>query len=129
MVKLSLKTQPKSGFAASKVLVLCLLSLLMSLGIACQSTETSAPSAVKAELPPTAVYWNKEPLHANAYVPLPLGSIKPRGWLKRQLEIQANGLSGHLDEFWPDLKDSGWIGGTGESWERAPYFLDGLVPL
>lgn len=60
---------------------------------------------------------------------LPLGVIKPRGWLRRQLEIQASGLSGHLDEFWPDVKESGWIGGAAEGWERAPYWLDGLVPL
>ena len=41
-----------------------------------------------------------------AYTPLPLGSIRPRGWLQRQLRIQADGLSGHLDEFWPDVADS-----------------------
>ena len=40
-----------------------------------------------------------------------------------------NGLSGHLHEFWPDIKDSGWIGGDKESWERVPYWLDGYVPL
>ncbi|MFB3906574.1 MAG: beta-L-arabinofuranosidase domain-containing protein [Acidobacteriota bacterium] len=61
--------------------------------------------------------------------PLPLGSIKPAGWLKNQLRIQADGLSGHLDEFWPDIKDSGWIGGKAEGWERAPYWLDGVIPL
>lgn len=106
------------------------LAVTLILGAAsCQSTDKSTQPAVKAELPPTAVFWNKAPLSPNTYAPLPLGSIKPRGWLKRQLEIQANGLSGHVDEFWPDLKNSGWIGGTGESWERAPYFLDGLVPL
>ena len=39
-------------------------------------------------------------------------------------------MSGHLDEFWPDVgANSGWLGGTGESWERGPYFLDGLLPL
>jgi DUF1680 family protein len=61
---------------------------------------------------------------------LPLGDIKPKGWLKSQLQIQANGLSGHLDETWPDVgATSGWLGGGGESWERGPYFLDGLIPL
>ena len=61
---------------------------------------------------------------------LPLGEVRPTGWLARQLRIQADGMGGHLDEFWPDVgPNSGWLGGTGESWERGPYFLDGLVPL
>lgn len=61
--------------------------------------------------------------------PLPLGTIKPAGWLRRQLEIQADGLTGHLQEFWPDIRDSGWIGGKAEGWERFPYWLDGALPL
>jgi hypothetical protein len=65
-----------------------------------------------------------------AFQLLPLGSIQPSGWLRKQLEIQANGLSGHLDETWADVgPNSGWLGGSGESWERGPYFLDGLIPL
>ena len=69
------------------------------------------------------------PLQEPSFRPLPLGSIRPQGWLARQLRIQADGLSGHLDEFWPDIKDSRWFGGEAEGWERAPYWLDGVIPL
>lgn len=55
--------------------------------------------------------------------------LKPEGWLRRQLRIQADGLSGNLHKIWPDIRDSGWIGGNREGWERVPYWLDGFIPL
>lgn len=60
---------------------------------------------------------------------LPLGGVQARGWLARQLRIQASGLSGQLDQFWPDVAHSRWFGGEAEGWERAPYWLDGFLPL
>ncbi len=68
-------------------------------------------------------------LNEPRFRPFPLASIQPHGWLADQLRIQADGLSGHLDTFWPDIKDSAWIGGEAEGWERMPYWLDGVIPL
>jgi len=61
--------------------------------------------------------------------PLSIKEIQPEGWLLNQLRIQADGLSGNLDKFWPDIKESKWIGGNAEGWERLPYWLDGFIPL
>jgi len=93
-----------------------LLSGLLALTISCTTQEPNYPA-------------NREPLKANAFIQLPLGTVKPSGWLKDELQIQANGLPGHLDEYWPSLTTSAWQGGDGEAWERGPYYLDGLVPL
>lgn len=69
-------------------------------------------------------------LPQRAFTPLPLGTVLPLGWLREQLMIQKNGLAGNLEEVWPLVgPDSGWLGGSGESWEIGPYYLDGLVPM
>ena len=73
---------------------------------------------------------NRPPLQPEAMIPLPLGAVRPLGWLRDQCRVQADGLSGHIDEFWPDLgPDNMWLGGKTEGWERGPYYLDGLIPL
>ncbi|MDD4773392.1 MAG: glycoside hydrolase family 127 protein [Eubacteriales bacterium] len=65
----------------------------------------------------------------NTFEFAPIKSVKPRGWLLGQLRIQADGLSGNLDKFWPPIADSKWIGGGQDNWEIVPYWLDGFIPL
>lgn len=67
---------------------------------------------------------------AARYNELPLGAVKPRGWLLHQLQIMRNGTTGHLDEVYGKVKnDNGWLGGKGDGWEETPYWLDGATPL
>jgi hypothetical protein len=72
---------------------------------------------------------NNGKLTSPFFVPFTAREIKPRGWLKRQLRIQADGLAGNLDKIWPDVRDSKWLGGGRDGWERVPYWLDGFIPL
>lgn len=74
---------------------------------------------------------NRAPLAPKAYEALPLGSIKAEGWLKTQLDIMKEGMTGHLDELYPRVMGSrnAWLGGDGDAWERGPYWIDGLLPL
>ena len=74
---------------------------------------------------------NQAPLVVQPYTALPLGAIKPKGMLLKMLELQRDGLSGHLDSIYSLVcgSNNGWLGGTGDGWERGPYWLDGLVPL
>ena len=65
----------------------------------------------------------------NKYNFLKAADLIPTGWLYNQLKTEADGLAGNLDKIWPDVRDSRWIGGSCEGWERVPYWLDGFVPL
>ena len=68
-------------------------------------------------------------LKKRKYEFFPMNEIRAEGYILNQLRIQANGLSGNLHTFWGDIKDSKWIGGDKEGWERVPYWLDGFIPL
>ncbi len=74
---------------------------------------------------------NRAPLRPNPYLALPLGTIKPGGWLKEMLLTQKNGSTSQLDNLYPLVmgQRNGWLGGDGDQWERGPYWIKGLLPL
>ena len=90
--------------------------------------------SVSAQQNPTKLYdFNKAPLKQDVYVQLPLGSIKVKGWLLKQLELQRDGFTGHAEELYPEKDNLGatsdWLGGDGSGWEKVPYYVKGLVAL
>lgn len=77
---------------------------------------------------------NRSPLLQAPFVKLPIGSIRPEGWLRQMLEIEARGMTGHLKEISPWLKfdSNAWANkdGAGHSgWEELPYWLKGYGDL
>lgn len=105
--------------------VLSLLSLVIL---------TTSQQSLRAQTSPMYEYvFSRAPLVRSTYAELPLGSIKPKGWLLKQLELQAAGFTGHAEELYPEPDNLGansdWLGGTGNGWERVPYYVKGLVPL
>jgi hypothetical protein len=73
---------------------------------------------------------NRAPLVETPLLHLPLGAVRPEGWLFRQLHRQVEGLTGHAEEVFPELGPANaWRGGTGDDWEKGPYYLRGLIAL
>ena len=91
-------------------------------------TALTASLALPAQSP---YVFPRSPLTGSGYAELPIGSIRPEGWLREQLQRQADGLTGHLDQLYPQVAgdSNAWLGGDGDAWERGPYWIDGLLPL
>lgn len=95
----------------------------------CQKGDKEVMGTVLETVP--LYVQNRAPLEPMAYLELPLGAIKPKGWLEDQLQRMATGMTGHLDSIYPEVVGprNGWLGGDGDGWERGPYWIDGLLPL
>lgn len=113
--------------------VVFFLSFIM---IACTVSENEDTvlmvERLSTQLQNTNYISNQAPLQPQQFIKLPTGSIQPQGWLKRQLELQKDGLNGHLGEIsaWLQKEDNAWLTNGGKwGWEEVPYWLRGYGNL
>lgn len=75
---------------------------------------------------------NRAPLQGVPFLKLPPGAVTPRGWLRSQLELDANGLCGRLPEIsdYLQYEGNGWVDPKSNSgWEELGYWLRGYGDL
>jgi DUF1680 family protein len=114
-----------------KHILISIILIVSFTGIAfCGSTiiRTSKPDA---EMGNDYYIGNRAPLTPSPLIKLPVGAIEPEGWVRRQLELQADGFHGHLTEISQFLKKEGnaWLSPSGEGdhgWEEPAYWLKGF---
>ncbi len=79
-----------------------------------------------------------------AFFQLPVGAVKPEGWLKQTLQAWADGITGHLHEYRSDTFSNTWdnrryrnkqeqvAAAWAAAWwpfEQQAYWIDGMVQL
>lgn len=111
---------------------------VMAVGLATASFVTDHSQGVTVvSRPSTDTYndfyvSNKAPLKPSHFIKLPIGSVRAEGWLKKYLELQQDGLTGHLGEIsaWLAKENNAWLTNGGDhGWEEVPYWLKGYGNL
>ncbi|MEK7405776.1 MAG: beta-L-arabinofuranosidase domain-containing protein [Acidobacteriota bacterium] len=77
---------------------------------------------------------NRPPLLPSPLIKLPVGAVRPEGWLRHQLELMAEGFTGRLPELsrFCRFEGNGWTHPKGQGefgWEEVPYWLRGYWDL
>lgn len=114
----------------------CLISGLL---VGAQADKTAGQNITELTKPDNTAtnqfyVSNRKPLQQLYFIKLPVGAIQPKGWLKKYLQLQRDGLTGQLGEIsaWLAKKDNAWlsIDGSGDhGWEEVPYWLKGYGNL
>ncbi|MBQ2018301.1 MAG: glycoside hydrolase family 127 protein, partial [Alistipes sp.] len=101
--------------------------LILAIAMVCTLTASAKKTTPTRPQP----VFNRAPLVEAPYAQLPIGDIKPQGWLDEQMRIMLNGMTGNLDELYELVcgDNNAWLGGEGDAWERGPYWIDGALPM
>ena len=111
-------------------------TLLCSVMISCEKENTDFSVKVMERPVTTEVSvnytGNRAPLKPLNFIKLPVGDIQPKGWLKKYLLLQKEGLTGRLGEIsaWLEKENNAWLmSGGNHGWEEVPYWLKGYGNL
>lgn len=97
-------------------------TLLCSVMISCEKENTDFSVKVMERPVTTEVSvnytGNRAPLKPLNFIKLPVGDIQPKGWLKKYLLLQKEGLTGRLGEIsaWLEKENNAWLMSGGQSW-------------
>lgn len=103
-------------------------------GYAMAQTSISVVDVLPTDRPNDHYQGNRAPLAPSPLIKLPIGRVRPEGWLRTQLELMADGMIGRLPEIsqWCNFDESAWTKKDGEGqwpWEEMPYWLKGFGDL
>ncbi|HDS85622.1 MAG TPA: hypothetical protein ENN97_10570 [Phycisphaerales bacterium] len=107
--------------------------------VLCIASSCCSQTVSLVESPPMSArnnYYvsNRPPLKPNPFIKLPVGAIRPDGWLGVYLERQREGLTGQLDTIsaWLQKDGNAWLSKDGKGqwgWEEVPYWLKGFANI
>ncbi len=114
--------------------IFILLLLTAQVSYAQEDLKTQVVGSIPTDKPNMFYRGNRAPLMASALIKLPVGSVRPEGWLRQQLELMSDGFTGHLTEIskWCRFNGSAWVSPDGKGqngWEELPYWLKGFIDL
>ena len=108
------------------------ISLIFLRGLQAQKNTLKVSIVLRPSTVTSNTYYtgNKAPLLPLFFIKLPVGSIKPKGWILKYLQLQRDGLTGQLGYIsaWLDKTNNAWFSGNGKGdhgWEEVPYWLKG----
>ena len=120
----------------TRIPLLVSIALFFGTGVSAQKESAVVTNARKPVTGGSNPYYvnNRKPLQSLYFLKLPAGTIRPRGWILKYLQLQRDGLTGHLGEIsaWLAKDNNAWFSGTGKGdhgWEEVPYWLKGYGDL
>jgi uncharacterized protein len=103
-----------------------LLRWTAALPLTAASTTSAAAEAAQSDR-------RLAPASAGAFTELPVGAVRPEGWLLKQLQKQADGVTSHLQHLYAPFTSSAWLSdepdpkGSWWPWEVRGYWCDGTL--